>query len=173
MKNEPDRRIFLIFYVSGIFQSTCYFDYRGIWQFRFFVHHRKATPLLRRLQKAGILMVATHESNAVREMQETDLGIKFVTMNTIPEVEREIDGSITFRFLDHMVGPFGAIFEVLYKGEKVSMGSLDFRGNPRPTLMKVLQRRGIRIVANNKTKRKLEDNGYDLGVEFDEEGRLF
>jgi hypothetical protein len=72
-----------------------------------------------------------------------------------------------------MVGPFGAIFEVLYKGEKVSMGSLDFRGNPRPTLMKVLQRRGIRIVANNKTKRKLEDNGYDLGVEFDEEGRLF
>jgi branched-subunit amino acid aminotransferase/4-amino-4-deoxychorismate lyase len=106
-------------------------------------------------------------------MQETDLGIKFATMNTTPEVEREIDGSITFRFLDDMIDPFGAIFEVLYKGEKVSVGSLDFRGNPRPTLMRVLQRKGVLIVANSKAKRKLEDNGYDLGIEFDEEGRLF
>ena len=118
-------------------------------------------------------MVASHESNQVREMQETNLGIKFAGLSTTPEVEREIDGTITFRFLDDMIGARGAIFEILYKGEKTSAGSLDFRGNPRPSLIKVLQRMGVKIVANAKARRKLDENGYDLGIEFDEEGRLF
>lgn len=170
MTIEPDRRIFLIFWVSGEAYSSCFFEYRKKWMFRFHVHHPKCKLLLRRLQKAGVVFLSTNESAQVRSWRGADLGIEFDTATTTREVEREINRTIAFRF-GKMIGEGCAVFDVEYKGEFVCTGSIDKKAEPPKLLLRKFQKMGVKIHATKTGKRLLEEHGYELGVEFDEEER--
>lgn len=174
-EQKPDRRIFLVFWVSGEAYSSAFFEYRGQWMFRLHIKHATCNLLLKRLQDAGVIFLSTNESAQIRQWRKVDVGIEFDKGSKTPEVKREINGTIAFHFTQ-LVGPGCAIFDVEYKGKVVCSGSIDRKAESPTRLLNRLQKMGVRIYAKAKIRRMLEENGYDLGINFNKdesEGKLF
>ena len=172
---DADRRMFFIFWVSGEAYSSGHFEYRGQWGFRMFVKHSTSGLLLRRLQQAGIVFLSTNESSAMRQWRKTELGIEMDTGSKEPVVEREINGTVVFRF-NRLIGAGAATFDIEYKGEVASSGSIDAKADIHKRMFRRLQKMGVLFFANSECRRLLDEYGYDLGIEFDEDpkkGRLF
>lgn len=158
---DADKRIFLHLWLSGTHHTSAFFVYKGHRTLGLGIRHHTCTLFLKRLQKAGVLICSTHESESVRQAFEIDIGIKTNQASESAVETKPIDGTIEIHFLN-VVNKFACYYSVEYKGEEVCRGTYDrWAANPVP-MMKRLKRMGI-VFRRSKEAREMHDEfGYNF-----------